>query len=237
MYTTLSSDSRGKSRGGRAPNQTVRDNFARVPDPGKKIDIGICKHCHWRRAWQSTNLQRHLDTCERYQDFVALGQPEDELDQRTQDAIAVIMEVLSQQPAALHYDRQSQDLMGQQTQDPAMRGHQQPAPVAAPVPPSERERMMEATLGMVWSALAATGSPEVQPNTALWNLVSTIAPNALKYYSPAAPRHTGLPGQYNTPNHAAPYTPSNGASAGPRMNGVNGALNGPRSDASNPAVG
>lgn len=211
---------------GRAPNIAVRDNFARVPDPSKKSDIGICKHCHWRRAWQSTNLQKHLNECARYQDFVDSGEPEDELDQRSQDAFAVMLEILAQQPAVPPVERTARQVGRQQPHVTVERlPPQNSGQLAFQAQPNERERMMEAVLGMVWSALAATGSPESAPNTALWNLVNTVAPNALKH-SQAAPRHAGLPGQYNTPNYGT-YTPNRGASG---AGGAEGASRGARSD-------
>lgn len=214
---------------GRAPNLAVRNNFARCAVPNGKVDHGICKHCHWRRSWHSTNLQKHLDDCARYQVFLADGEPEDELEQRTQDAWTVMMEVIAQQPTPPPAEeRPAQQAPRQQphvTVERPPRQMPQP-PLAMPSQLADRERMMEAVLGMVWSALAATGSPETQPNTALWNLVGTVAPNALKL-SHVAPRRSGVPGQYTTPS-SAPNTAGNAGR--PSVNGRPRASQGPQSD-------
>ena len=44
---------------------------------------------------------------------------------------------------------------------------------------SERERQLEATLGVVFDAFHATGAPQAQPNKALWNLVMSHSSQAI----------------------------------------------------------
>lgn len=44
---------------------------------------------------------------------------------------------------------------------------------------SERERQLEATLGVIFDAFQATGAPQAQPNKALWNLVMSHSSQAI----------------------------------------------------------
>ena len=55
---------------------------------------------------------------------------------------------------------------------------------------SERERQLEATLGVIFDAFQATGAPQAQPNKALWNLV-------MSHSSQAISSTTGCSGQVN----------------------------------------
>ncbi|KAK5137215.1 hypothetical protein LTR08_000720 [Meristemomyces frigidus] len=199
---------------GRARNLAVQNNFLELPDATRKGPIGVCKHCHWYRAWQTTNNQKHLDSCVRYSDFVAAGEPEDELDRLTHVALDAMLKIFAQRPEVSPQAETApvRPVRQPAPQQPWVTVERLPKPSVPAVPSTQREQMMEAVLGMVWSALAATGSPEVQPNTALWNLVNTVAPNALTH-SRAAPRHAGLPGQYNTPTYGQ-STPNGGAASG-----------------------
>ena len=201
-------------RVGRAPNLNVLNNYVRAHNKTKRTDVGICKHCNWRRAWHTTNLQLHLDRCQPYQNAVADGQDGEITDQ---DALDILYPL---EPGPLERDP---DAISHRSGalDPAQNGHHQwvndvnprprpspPAkrprtdrlplpttqtstllPHAPPSSQSERELMLEAVLGMVWSILAATGVPETQPSSPLYNLVTTIAPKAVQM-SPAPPRHT-----------------------------------------------
>ena len=51
---------------GRPSNQEVQRTFIKFSKIGKKSDFGRCSLCGWERAWHSTDLQKHLNECEKY---------------------------------------------------------------------------------------------------------------------------------------------------------------------------
>ena len=46
--------------------------------------------------------------------------------------------------------------------------------------PTQQQRAVESVLRMVWEAFQATGLPQAQPDSALWNLVMSVTPGAIR---------------------------------------------------------
>ncbi len=65
------------SKHGHPINWEVVQSFKKFKDTDFKEECAECKFCGLKRAWQATDLQRHLDNCQLYidqQDALEAGQ-------------------------------------------------------------------------------------------------------------------------------------------------------------------
>ena len=81
---------------------------------------------------------------------------------------------------------------------------------------SERERQLEATLGVIFDAFQATGAPQAQPNRALWNLVMSHSSQAISTVTGRSQQLSEGQGASTTPSFTPMSLPMQRSSTGKR---------------------